>query len=919
MDLIRESVRSRRAKPPHAVLNVSIAVLMALLLAGCESTESPLPRTAVRVTTVTEDGGRVAWSHRLNRIAFDRAGNDGYYDVYTMTPDGSDVTCVTCDRPGLPARHNGNPAWHPDGTFIVFQAQKEDVTGLVVDGFAKPGLGVNNDLWLIDTAGRGAWRLTDVPALQGGVLHPHFSHAGDRLLWSERIGGGGRFGEWALKIADFRVEGSTPRLGNVRTFQPGAQRRFYESHGFSPDDRQIYFSGNLQPGQDEIHLDIYRMDVDTGALVNLTPDAQVWDEHAHPSPSGARIVWISSRGLSWSDPSNLRTEFWMMQADGSAASRLTFFNEPGRAESIPGGAVAADFDWSPNGTRLIAYVIRDNLAQTGRIVMIELGSEPVSITTELPESSSRFGPPSPQASRAYWDDETKPGGRPDDAGGLVLVSPATTDELMAWNDRLEQMRRSGELELAETMADTVLAGRWHERYEQRHHGLPVFGAGASRQTDGRRVVSLFGTLYRGIDVDTTPAFSRDRARERLERLTGMALGGTDRVELMVLPRGSGGFALAYVGRVASPTGIIEYFLDARTGAVILQLDEARQQRPASSRARPVPFGAEDVPTTRISGRDVTADASRPPGILTFDMRGDLAATLGVLNGTRPPSWSDLGEADPARSGDTAVLDAHRHAAITYDYLLDRFGHQGMCRSVQIVNLVHPLTDAERYPAAVDALFGRSAFYAGRGIIVYGGGSTTGRAHDGTAQHMARGLDIVAHEIAHGILDCSSRLASLGESAALKEAFADIIATSVEARARPFAGRSYVVGKDVVPGGLRSLQAPASFGQADHYAVRVHDTHPLAPFVNAGIPGHVFWLAIEGGVHPRSNIAVPGVGPKLRENVERVFYRTLAWMLPPLATFPMARAATLQASRDLYGPGNPVEVALERAWTAVGVN
>jgi Zn-dependent metalloprotease len=43
------------------------------------------------------------------------------------------------------------------------------------------------------------------------------------------------------------------------------------------------------------------------------------------------------------------------------------------------------------------------------------------------------------------------------------------------------------------------------------------------------------------------------------------------------------------------------------------------------------------------------------------------------------------------------------------------------------------------------------------------------------------------------------------------------------------------------------------------------------------------------------------------------------MLPSNATFTLARAATLQAARDLYGTNSDVERALTQAWAAVGVN
>ena len=82
--------------------------------------------------------------------------------------------------------------------------------------------------------------------------------------------------------------------------------------------------------------------------------------------------------------------------------------------------------------------------------------------------------------------------------------------------------------------------------------------------------------------------------------------------------------------------------------------------------------------------------------------------------------------------------------------------------------------------------------------------------------------------------------------------------------------------------------------------------------------HAFYLAIEGGRNRTSGLAVTGVGPANREQVERVFFRAFTQMLPSNASFRTARAATIQSARDLYGAGSAVETAVAQAWTAVGV-
>ena len=66
------------------------------------------------------------------------------------------------------------------------------------------------------------------------------------------------------------------------------------------------------------------------------------------------------------------------------------------------------------------------------------------------------------------------------------------------------------------------------------------------------------------------------------------------------------------------------------------------------------------------------------------------------------------------------------------------------------------------------------------------------------------------------------------------------------------------------------------------------------------------------------VGVAGAAVVLREQIERVFYRAFTQLLPSDATFSIARAATIQAARDLYGGNSAAERAVTQAWTAVGV-
>jgi thermolysin len=197
--------------------------------------------------------------------------------------------------------------------------------------------------------------------------------------------------------------------------------------------------------------------------------------------------------------------------------------------------------------------------------------------------------------------------------------------------------------------------------------------------------------------------------------------------------------------------------------------------------------------------------------------------------------------------------------------------------------------------------------------------------------LAGALDIAAHELTHAVTSSSSNLIYLNESGALNEAFSDIMGTSVEFFYQtPGTGRGqadYLIGEDVFralrPGsvnGIRSMENPGMFGDPDHYSRRFTGTGDNGGVhINSGIPNHVFYLAIESGTNRTSGLFVTGVGAANREQIEKVFYRAFVFLLPANATFSTARAATIQAARDLYPTNAAVLNAVTQAWTAVGVN
>jgi thermolysin len=442
-------------------------------------------------------------------------------------------------------------------------------------------------------------------------------------------------------------------------------------------------------------------------------------------------------------------------------------------------------------------------------------------------------------------------------------------------------------------------------------------------------MSIFGTLYRNIELDVAPAFGAEDARAAIERQAGAIVGANRLPELVVLPLQAGGYALAYRARVFGDDGLFMYFIDARSGELLLKYNDLKTDA-AVGRGTGVLGDTKKISVDSVAATFRTFDHLRPPSIETFDMRGNMTRTISFINGVTSLNVNDLGNDPDNVWSDGATVDAHVYAGWTYDYYFRRFGRRGLDnQDIPILSIVHPVNRADvfRQPGSIIGAFYLNAGYYGDGLMVYGEGLPPG-VTDGLGRawnYTSGALDIVTHELTHGVTDYSSQLIYMNESGALNEAFSDIMATSAEfffqsAPGGPFRG-DYLLGEDVIqPGGIRSMSDPQSFGDPDHYSKRyVGAEDNGGVHTNSAIANQAYYLAVEGGVNRTSGQGAAGVGAANREQIEKIFYRAFVEMLPSNATFAMARAATIQAARDLYGVNSAAEGAVAQAWTAVGVH
>jgi Tol biopolymer transport system component len=232
------------------------------------------------------------------RIAF-RSIRDGQSDVYTVRPDGGDLSDLTRND----AYDEVDPAWSPDGSRIAY-VRRSISTG-------RTDLFVAN----VDSHGRVHFPHTNVL-----TRDPAWSPDGTMLAVSSQ----------ASRTAPFRIY-SLNADGLDRTKLTSHQRGAADTGPtWSPDGTRIAFASDRDGGMPEI----YAMRADGRHERRLTRNPEL-DADPAWSPDGGSIAYTTCC-------TNGTTDIGVMNADGTGQVDLTASAD--WAESDPA--------WSPSGTRI---------------------------------------------------------------------------------------------------------------------------------------------------------------------------------------------------------------------------------------------------------------------------------------------------------------------------------------------------------------------------------------------------------------------------------------------------------------------------------------------------------------------------------------------------------------------------------------
>jgi Zn-dependent metalloprotease len=276
----------------------------------------------------------------------------------------------------------------------------------------------------------------------------------------------------------------------------------------------------------------------------------------------------------------------------------------------------------------------------------------------------------------------------------------------------------------------------------------------------------------------------------------------------------------------------------------------------------------------------------------------------LAHNTQLPGALVRGEGDP-KNKDVQVNEAYDYSGTTYDFYSKVFGRNSVDnKGMRLDSSVHYYTNFD------------NAFWNGA-QMVYGDG-------DGVIfQRFTKCLDVIGHELTHGITQYEAGLTYQGQSGALNESFSDVFGSMIKQwkKKQTSAKADWLIGQGLLAQGingvaLRSMKAPGTAyddpqlgkdpqpanmkdfykGSADHGGVHI----------NSGIPNHAFYLV------------ATALGGNSWDKAGKIWYDTLCNILQPNATFVDAANGTLKTAGILFGNNSPEQKAVKSAWQEVGV-
>jgi Zn-dependent metalloprotease len=350
--------------------------------------------------------------------------------------------------------------------------------------------------------------------------------------------------------------------------------------------------------------------------------------------------------------------------------------------------------------------------------------------------------------------------------------------------------------------------------------------------------------------------------------------------------------------------LMDYVVDAHSGKVVTALPRtstaAAQHTAPDGLGNPRTFEVDDAGSS-AGLKDSTLN------VQTFDFKfKDPVQRSNSLPGTpikNPPKFPP------------SAVSAHANAAAVSTFLRNVLKRNNIDNQGGLMRSSINCVDARESPDGKEWV---NAFWNGEQMVY-------GQRHDGAAfLSMSVALDVVGHEMFHGVTDMTSRLEYAFQPGALNESYSDIFGVIIANLPAPDPRTwKWQIGAGLQPNGapFRDMSDPTLHGQPAHMRA-----FKVLPNTRAGDNGGVH---TNSGIHNKAafNILTAVKGGTLvfkPEEVAAFFYLALTQRLSRTSQFTDSRTAVLDSARTLFRSLAPAALAekisaIEDGFTAVGIN
>jgi Zn-dependent metalloprotease len=251
--------------------------------------------------------------------------------------------------------------------------------------------------------------------------------------------------------------------------------------------------------------------------------------------------------------------------------------------------------------------------------------------------------------------------------------------------------------------------------------------------------------------------------------------------------------------------------------------------------------------------------------------------------------------------DPAVNEAYDGFGATYKFFWEVFGRNSIDNAgMQLLGLVHYSTNYA------------NAFWDGQGHMFFGDG-------DGNLfVRLTKSLDVIGHELTHGVTQYESNFVYQGQSGALNESMSDVFGSLTKQYKKKQTAETadWLIGNDVVgpalKPALRSMKAPGTANQYDKQPATMDDFVVTAAdnggvHINSGIPNYAFY------------VTATTLGGKAWEAPGRIWYDALRdEKIKPTSGFKAFARATVRQAQMRYGDVSAEVDAVRAGWETTKV-